>query len=57
MRRAFVVGAFVVGGRRGSICNDLTRMCAALMLKRESVFEQCAACHSLDGSGDYDGPT
>ena len=21
------------------------------------VFEQCAACHSVDGSGDYDGPS
>jgi cytochrome c len=25
--------------------------------KGKAVFEQCAACHSLDGSGDYDGPT
>jgi len=25
--------------------------------KGKVVFEQCAACHSLDGSGDYDGPT
>ena len=23
----------------------------------KAVFEQCAACHSLDGTGDYDGPT
>jgi cytochrome c len=25
--------------------------------KGQALFEQCAACHSLDGSGDYDGPT
>jgi cytochrome c len=25
--------------------------------KGKAVFEQCAACHSLDGSGDFDGPT
>jgi len=23
----------------------------------KKVFEQCAACHSLDGTGDYDGPS
>ena len=25
--------------------------------KGKAVFEQCAACHSLDGTGDYDGPS
>ena len=25
--------------------------------KGKTVFEQCAACHSIDGSGDYDGPS
>src|SRR6476659_6074870 len=30
---------------------------AADVEKGKAVFEQCAACHSLDGSGDYDGPT
>jgi cytochrome c len=25
--------------------------------KGKAVFEQCAACHSLDGTGEYDGPT
>src|SRR3954467_3304566 len=25
--------------------------------KGKAIFEQCAACHSLDASGDYDGPT
>jgi cytochrome c len=25
--------------------------------KGKAVFEQCAACHSLDGSGNDDGPT
>ena len=30
---------------------------AADVEKGKAVFEQCAACHSLDGTGDYDGPT
>jgi cytochrome c len=30
---------------------------AADVDKGKAVFEQCAACHSLDGSGDFDGPT
>ena len=25
--------------------------------KGKAAFEQCAACHSLDATGDYDGPT
>jgi len=25
--------------------------------KGKAVFEQCAACHSPDGTGDYDGPS
>jgi cytochrome c2 len=30
---------------------------AADVEKGKAVFEQCAPCHSLDGSGDFDGPT
>ena len=30
---------------------------AADVEKGKAVFEQCAACHSLDGTGDYDGPS
>lgn len=30
---------------------------AADVEKGKAVFEQCAACHALDGTGDYDGPT
>jgi cytochrome c2 len=30
---------------------------AADVEKGKAVFEQCAACHSLDGSGDFDGPS
>ena len=30
---------------------------AADVDKGKAVFEQCAACHSIDGSGDYDGPS
>jgi len=32
-------------------------MRAADVEKGKVVFEQCAACHSLDDSGDFDGPT
>ena len=32
-------------------------MRAADVEKGKAVFEQCAACHSVDGSGDYDGPS
>jgi len=44
-----VVGALVVGA------SALAR--AADPDKGKAVFEQCAACHSLDGGGDTDGPT
>ena len=30
---------------------------AADVDKGKAVFEQCAACHSVDGAGDLDGPT
>jgi cytochrome c2 len=30
---------------------------AADVDKGKAVFEQCAACHSIDGTGDYDGPS
>jgi cytochrome c len=30
---------------------------AADVEKGKAVFEQCAACHSVDGAGDLDGPT
>ena len=53
MRPYIVAGAMVI---------LLTSMFARVMRaadpeKGKAVFEQCAACHSLDGSGDYDGPT
>ena len=44
-----VVAALVVGA------STLAR--AADPDKGKAVFEQCAACHSLDGGGDTDGPT
>ena len=36
---------------------SLTAARAADVEKGKAVFDQCAACHSLDGSGDYDGPS
>jgi cytochrome c2 len=44
-----VIGVFFVAS------TSLVR--AADAEKGKVVFEQCAACHSLDGAGDYDGPT
>ena len=44
-----VIATFVVA--------STPRLRAADVEKGKAVFEQCAACHSLDGSGDYDGPT
>jgi cytochrome c len=49
---------FVLGGALVTIVAASTpRVHAADVEKGKAVFEQCAACHSLDGSGDYDGPT
>ena len=55
-----VVGGwwFVVGGAIAAFVVASTSLIrAADAEKGKVVFEQCAACHSLDGSGDYDGPT
>jgi len=49
---------FVVGGAIATFVVASTPLVrAADVEKGKAVFEQCAACHSLDGSGDYDGPT
>jgi cytochrome c2 len=49
---------FVVGGAIVAFVVTSTSLIrAADVEKGKAVFEQCAACHSLDGSGDYDGPT
>ena len=58
MRR--VVGGwwFVVGGGAMLIATTFTSHVRGADVERgKAVFEQCAACHSLDGTGDYDGPT
>lgn len=48
----------VVGGAIVAfIVTSTSLMRAADVDRGKAVFEQCAACHSLDGSGDYDGPT
>ena len=49
---------FVVGAAIATLVVASTPLArAADVEKGKAVFEQCAACHSLDGSGDYDGPT
>jgi cytochrome c len=49
----FVVGGVIVA----FVVTSTSLIRAADVEKGKAVFEQCAACHSLDGSGDYDGPT
>ena len=50
--------SFVSGGSVVVFLLALTPLVrAADVDKGKAVFEQCAACHSLDGSGDFDGPT
>jgi cytochrome c2 len=49
---------FVVGGAVAAfVVASAAPARAADPEKGKAVFEQCAACHSLDGSGDYDGPS
>lgn len=49
---------FVVGSCAMLVATAFTsHVCGADVEKGKAVFEQCAACHSLDGTGDYDGPT
>src|SRR4026209_2862525 len=49
---------FVVGGCVLLVATTFTSHArGADVEKGKAAFEACAACHSLDGSGDYDGPT
>jgi cytochrome c len=48
---------FVVGGCAMLVATTTSHVRGADVEKGKAVFEQCAACHSLDGTGDYDGPT
>jgi cytochrome c len=59
MRNRLVGGWwFVAGGAIAAFLLASTPLVrAADADKGKVVFEQCAACHSLDGAGDYDGPT
>jgi cytochrome c len=55
-----MVGAwwFAVGGCAMLVATTFTSHVRGADVERgKAVFEQCAACHSLDGTGDYDGPT
>ena len=58
-RRGSVVrrSSFIVGACACVVAFSLTAARAADVEKGKAVFEQCAACHSLDGAGDYDGPS
>jgi cytochrome c len=48
----------VVGGCAMLVATAFTsHVRGADVEKGKALFEQCAACHSLDGTGDYDGPT
>ena len=55
MTRVLVGGWWLVVG--GLIAASTQHVRAADVEKGKAAFEQCAACHSLDGSGDYDGPS
>ena len=58
VRGAEVRGSwFVAAACACVVAVSLTPARAADVEKGKAVFEQCAACHSLDGSGDYDGPS
>ena len=48
---------FVVLGAWVAAATFPPHLRAADAEKGKAVFEQCAACHSIDGSGDYDGPS
>jgi len=48
---------FVVLGACVAAATFAPHLRAADVEKGKAVFEQCAACHSIDGSGDYDGPS
>ena len=54
-RRSFAIVGAVCVVAMTVLSTSLVR--AADPEKGKAVFEQCAACHSVDGSGDYDGPT
>jgi cytochrome c len=56
--RRLVRGWWLVAGGCGlwlALAGSSVR--AADVENGKKVFEQCAACHSLDGTGDYDGPS
>jgi cytochrome c len=52
-----VAGRWLVGGAFVAVMTATPLVRGADADKGKMVFEQCAACHSLDEPGDYDGPT
>jgi cytochrome c len=58
VRDSVVRGSWLLVGACAFVVTfNLTVARAADVEKGKAAFEQCAACHSLDGSGDYDGPS
>jgi cytochrome c len=61
VRGSWFVGAVIVAtaftSRVRGLGAEALAKAAADVEKGKAVFEQCAACHSIDGSGDYDGPS
>jgi cytochrome c len=57
MRRLVGWWIVVAGAIAAFVVASTSLIRAADAEKGKVVFEQCAACHSLDGTGDYDGPT
>jgi cytochrome c len=57
MRRLVGWWIVVAGAIAAFVVASTSLIRAADAEKGKVVFEQCAACHSLDGAGDYDGPT
>ena len=55
VRGSMVRGAWFLGALVATAFASHVR--GADVEKGKVVFEQCAACHSLDGNGDYDGPS
>ena len=58
VRGSEVRGSWLVAGACAfAVALSLTPARAADVAKGKAAFEQCAACHSLEGTGDYDGPS
>lgn len=58
VRGSMVRGSWFLGAACGIVLATTSlHVRAADVDNGKAVFEQCAACHSVDGAGDLDGPT